>query len=67
MYDQGPWHPQFKFNNLFNKHYFSLASFFSKVQCILSRENCRGVGGLSGLSMGYIFPSHPIKIQFNKS
>ena len=46
MFDLGPWHPRFKFdNNLLNKHFLQLV-FFSKVQSILSRENCRGGGGL---------------------
>ena len=45
MYHQGPKHPRCKFNN-FVIQAFSLAIFFSKVQCILSREDCRGGGGL---------------------
>ena len=32
MYDQGPWHLQVKFNNLFDKHFF-LPGFYSKVFC----------------------------------
>ena len=42
MYDQGPRHLWFKFNNLFNKH-FSLLGFFKSI---LSRENWRDGGGL---------------------
>ena len=32
MYDQGPRHSQFKFNNLFDEHFFQLG-FYSKVFC----------------------------------
>ena len=36
MYDQGPWHLGFKFNNLFNKPFLQLLSFhkFSVFCCV---------------------------------
>ena len=37
MYDQEPRHRQFKFNNLFNKHFLSLV-FFSKVFCCVKTD-----------------------------
>ena len=37
MYEQGPRHPQFKFNNLFNKHFLLLAF----IKLILSRETSK--------------------------
>ena len=45
MFDQEPWHPPVRFNNVFNKHFLQQV-FFAKVQRNLLRENCRGGGGL---------------------
>ena len=43
QYNQGPRHPRFKFNRLFNKHFLLLVFFFESV---LSRENWRVGCGL---------------------
>ena len=43
MYDQGPGSPQFKFNNLFDKHFYYCDYFFLKD---FSCENWRGGDGL---------------------
>ena len=40
MFDQEPWHPQFRFNNLFNKHFLQLVFLqkYSVICCVKTVE-----------------------------